>query len=843
MKLRNTVNPDVDNIGESQSIEAKMSATSMRFILKLLSNIYKDPRGSIVRELTSNCFDAHKDANVEDKSVNVSYVNPYNNDGYISFRDFGNGMTPEFMENTYFVYGESTKRDKEDQFGYFGLGSKSPLSINDQYEIVSYVNGTRYHYIVYIGDNDMPTCDVLNTSETEELNGTEIRVPLNGDSYNYTKAIKTQLKYFEDVYFTGSNIDQFNDYKIVDHELFKYNTSQVFRDNIYANIAFDRVYYPIDFTKLNLKSLEIPVGIKFTKDELVPIPSREDVQYDEDTIRLIKDRIKDTLLALVEIYHNKYPKEFTNYSEYIKFRNKTPIHQFISIQYVNKYLNENFNIVNEHAEYVPLVKYGITCKRENNYREILNKLYSVSNIIRNGSNLRSSKFTDYANVLSDKLTLVSDTGEQLDVVKNKFINFATIIKPKKLNVNDKKALVRYIRSSFYVPNKTGLYSLIVTCLLSDFLNKIKRYEEVEVPQEFIDSLKSQKRVLGDDIIYYIPCTTYDFIKNKHKHESSIEEILTETINAKYTRRTRRGQYSKNVNSRRFFHLVVANTDDYYNMSIARIYCEADKHVRMIATSKTNQKKILKMSSDNLRITSLERFIAKSKHIKRLATARKILATGGVPNFDSNINLDLYNKDIGKRLERLNAYVRDETPYGYGNKHNESKTAFLSEIDKIAKLLGLIDKAKIQERDKLNLEIGSIPLISYLKHSTPRDLIMDYMKAQKFRLKVDKSKYKTFKHYDKYELQFLQELKEKRAYLKMIKDDMRERAEKHITPTNYFSKQQLNILNHNLNILNHDKIQENNLESSYKNNYKENSKQRTTPLSEINRTKRNSSISV
>ena len=48
-------------IGEMKTNKFKIGEDSMGIIIDSLINLYSDPIGSIVREVTSNCYDAHRE--------------------------------------------------------------------------------------------------------------------------------------------------------------------------------------------------------------------------------------------------------------------------------------------------------------------------------------------------------------------------------------------------------------------------------------------------------------------------------------------------------------------------------------------------------------------------------------------------------------------------------------------------------------------------------------------------------------------------------------------------------------------------------------------------------------
>lgn len=112
---------DKENIvGDFNSIEASIDESSMTFLFEMMSkSLYSNPIGSIVREITSNCFDSHKEANI-DKAVIIDYKTD-DEGNYISFQDFGVGLSTDRMQNIYMKYFSSTKRGDNNLIGGFGL--------------------------------------------------------------------------------------------------------------------------------------------------------------------------------------------------------------------------------------------------------------------------------------------------------------------------------------------------------------------------------------------------------------------------------------------------------------------------------------------------------------------------------------------------------------------------------------------------------------------------------------------------------------------------------------------------------------------------------------------------
>ena len=162
--------------GKSTKMGLSDDAQSMIFNM-FTETIYKNPIGSIVREITSNCFDAHVEAGNE-RPENPVFVkkthDKLSDTHYISFFDNGVGMSPDRVENIYGIYFNSTKRANNDEIGGFGIGGKTPLAYkrsyideegNTQYDssffVITRYNGIEYSYTIYNGE-ESPEIQLMN---------------------------------------------------------------------------------------------------------------------------------------------------------------------------------------------------------------------------------------------------------------------------------------------------------------------------------------------------------------------------------------------------------------------------------------------------------------------------------------------------------------------------------------------------------------------------------------------------------------------------------------------------------------------------------------------------------
>lgn len=107
----------IDIIGDIQSIKTGIDPKNLEFITTLLSsNLYSNPKKSFIREIISNAWDSHVEANTTDIPVLVKI-----DEDKIIIRDFGTGLSVEKFKEYYCNIGSSTKRESNSYIG--GLNS------------------------------------------------------------------------------------------------------------------------------------------------------------------------------------------------------------------------------------------------------------------------------------------------------------------------------------------------------------------------------------------------------------------------------------------------------------------------------------------------------------------------------------------------------------------------------------------------------------------------------------------------------------------------------------------------------------------------------------------------
>lgn len=154
-----------------------IDAGSMSHILTILrQNIYSDPIKSLMREYTTNAIDEHQKLNKLDVPVILTLPNAFASEFRV--RDFGIGLTAEQVFHFFGQYGASDKRDSNELIGAFGIGCKSAFAYTDSFSVISFKDGRKTTYNIFIGEDNIGTVAKMTEQDSDEPNGVEIVVPV-----------------------------------------------------------------------------------------------------------------------------------------------------------------------------------------------------------------------------------------------------------------------------------------------------------------------------------------------------------------------------------------------------------------------------------------------------------------------------------------------------------------------------------------------------------------------------------------------------------------------------------------------------------------------------------------
>lgn len=322
-------------------IERSINQAAVGMVMDIVqAQQYQKPIPSTVRELTANAVDSQSEkekaikilkgeakpedyfiqregALYEDSKWNPDYYNlehldQENNEIHLIYKEGeGTGRCDKFIVRDHGVgigarrlkgvleVGFSTKRNRKDALGAFGLGAKVGLATGaDYYKMTTVYNGIKYTVQIFnkkvnsligalnltTGEQNIPyefkneegeVTGVIYGEKTNEKNYTEIEVPcLKHYRYDFETAVKTQLLFFNNVRFWrqfGETDEERYEIDFKAEVLHNSDNLIIAKNTPYAkpfvvivngDNAVGVCYGHIDFKELELEDMRGAIGIK-----------------------------------------------------------------------------------------------------------------------------------------------------------------------------------------------------------------------------------------------------------------------------------------------------------------------------------------------------------------------------------------------------------------------------------------------------------------------------------------------------------------------------------------------------------------------------------------------------
>ena len=525
MEINKEVYIEQDTVGTFKEITSSIRAEDLGMALDAVSkNLYSNPIGSFVRELVSNGVDANRANN----SAELVKVNIYKegNTWYFQVKDEGKGMTPEHFTNVYMRWFNSDKRDNNEDIGGFGIGSKSPLSYKETYELTTVADGYEYEYII-VRQSPAPTATLLVERPTNKKSGTTVRIEIDEkDLWKLRQECNKQLIYFNNVYVLNEEYYYENDFQIIEADLFKVRPDS-FPFGNEMHIVLGQVAYPINWNFLGISPIYIPVGLKFNIGELPVTLSREEINYSDDTVKeILLNKIETVYKDLYQRYSNQH--KYTDLFEYMNF-------YYFSNRTLK--LTDNVNIsfkIRDNGVLRPSLTVGNkTYKISKDNLEYVFELFNVSVLENtklshgNSSDFYFSRFLDNpANYLYREndfnhwSNLYYQYGRKYSVISKKKLskkNFKDIAHI--LNLSYTKSTPRGLKEHLKSGAAIEVYKFI-NFIYKSFKEKLKSYDNI--PENFIKNKKEEQRLLEEERKGNI--TAYNLLNVKESLK--LEDLLT-----------------------------------------------------------------------------------------------------------------------------------------------------------------------------------------------------------------------------------------------------------------------------------------------------------------------------
>lgn len=267
----------------------------------MIDGLYSDKEWAIVRELSTNAYDSHIMAGTQATPFEIHC--PVTYEPWFSVRDFGTGISPDYMLTGYTQVFHSTKDDSNTQVGAFGLGRMTPFAKTDTYTVTSWFEGVKRVYSVFLNEQRIPAIAMLAEEVSSDPSGVEVQIAVAPRDFSaFETAIKTAVSLGFPVAptVTGREILpptlvvalEGTGWRIIDRR-----TTGFYNRRAYAIQGC--VAYPIDAAVIDNLSdseralLAEPLIIDFKIGDLEVTASRESISYDERTKAAIKARVAE----------------------------------------------------------------------------------------------------------------------------------------------------------------------------------------------------------------------------------------------------------------------------------------------------------------------------------------------------------------------------------------------------------------------------------------------------------------------------------------------------------------------------------------------------------------------
>ena len=294
--------------GEFEENSFSIEASAKAFMI-LSDGLYSNKIKAVVRELSTNAYDAHVEAGTPELMFDVHVPSRFAPE--FSIRDYGNGMTHEECMTLYTTYFRSTKNNSNDSVGCLGLGSKSPFSYSDAFTVIAYQNGTQRVYAAHKGTDGTPSFALLDTTDTQEPDGMEVKLNVNVSDLGKFKHEMNNIYQHFNVPPRFLNVPE--DELIIDNKAdvvlkgdgWEFDTSYTKRV-IMGQIAYSFTSSDLDDSKV-VEFLDNSEGLTLHVDigDVDITPSRESLSMNQATKDKITSLVRKVMADIEELIQDK----------------------------------------------------------------------------------------------------------------------------------------------------------------------------------------------------------------------------------------------------------------------------------------------------------------------------------------------------------------------------------------------------------------------------------------------------------------------------------------------------------------------------------------------------------
>jgi hypothetical protein len=324
---------ELEQSGTMQVSRATIKATPKIFDF-FANQTYANKPIAIFRELVANAIDAHVAAGTPNRPVEVTLATDL--DPTVRVRDFGTGMSHDFVMGPFMAYTDgSTKDGDNNAIGGFGIGSKSPFAYVDQFTLRVVHDGVLSVYTMFKDTDGVPAIGLQGQKTTDEHNGVEVSFPVEADDMEtFRTAAQKALMYFRPLPLVSNGEINPPDYSYLGKNWgLRGEAGEL-------GIIMGGVRYPVlkDSLTHDLRNdPKVSPLLGYGIDLVMPIGSasvalsREALSYDATTSANIKKALNDVIGDVVKTFSTMFDAEPTEWAARAKLYTETGMTQRYSM--------------------------------------------------------------------------------------------------------------------------------------------------------------------------------------------------------------------------------------------------------------------------------------------------------------------------------------------------------------------------------------------------------------------------------------------------------------------------------------------------------------------------------
>jgi hypothetical protein len=288
----------IENIRSGVLGEAKATLDSTGPIFgTIMSGLYTQKKEAPLRELGANAYDESNGFDLQLPSIL---------DPRVVIRDFGRGLSHDFMMTDYMKFGFSTKRDSNDKVGTLGYGSKTPLAYTNQYYVRSFQNGEVRTYSISLEKDGIPRNNHLASKATDAPDGLEVSFNVKKEDIEEFRRLAKKVFF---AYDPKPNVKNETWEWPKDEVLVQGKDWSLHKTDALSGpmVRMGCVLYPLvisnlqlgynqDWVQNDILILDVPIGRVDIQH------SREQLGYGDSTIAYLKQRLEQVKLELQKHY-------------------------------------------------------------------------------------------------------------------------------------------------------------------------------------------------------------------------------------------------------------------------------------------------------------------------------------------------------------------------------------------------------------------------------------------------------------------------------------------------------------------------------------------------------------